>query len=79
MDAYEFIIAVIAIVCLFVVLPAMTMARGRRRSHRAADDGASAEEVAEMRAIAERLERRMRVLEDILDEESPGWRRRMND
>lgn len=40
------------------------------------DADAAAVDTAEFRALAERLEDRVRTLEAILDDESPGWRRK---
>jgi phage shock protein B len=67
---------VLAIVCLFVILPGMVLwFADRRRRDRLADPAASPGS-ADLVRLAERMEQRIEALEKILDSESPGWRKR---
>lgn len=73
----EELIPLVAIVCIFVVLPGMAMlfadrARRRRDERSHSELGASADLVR----LAERMEKRIEALEKILDAEAPGWRSR---
>jgi phage shock protein B len=68
---------VLAIVCLFVILPGMILwFADRRRRDRLADPAASPAANADLVRQAERMEQRIDALEKILDAESPGWRKR---
>lgn len=68
---------VLAIVCLFVILPGMILwFADRRRRDRLADPTASPTANADLVRQAERMEHRIEALEKILDAESPDWRKR---
>lgn len=73
----EELIPLVAIICIFVVLPGMAMfyadrARRRRDEQSHKERGATADLVQ----LAERMEKRIEALEKILDAEAPGWRSR---
>lgn len=73
----EDLIPLVAIVCIFVVLPALIMqfiAKMRETRSRESDADRSAS--ADLARTAERMERRIDALERILDTEAPGWRNR---
>lgn len=73
----EELIPMVAIICIFVVLPGMAMYfadRKRRITHDRDSAGARAND--ELLALAERMEHRIEALERILDSEAPGWRSR---
>lgn len=68
---------VLAIVCLFVILPGMILwFADRRRRDRIANSAHSPAASADLAKLAERMEQRIEALEKILDAESPGWRKR---
>lgn len=68
---------VLAILCIFVVLPGMVLwFADRRRRDRVGDTQASVTANADLVRQAERMEQRIEALEKILDAESPGWRKR---
>jgi phage shock protein B len=75
------LIPLVAIICIFVVLPGMVMYfadRKRRWQHEnAANKPASGS--TELLALAERMEKRIDALEQILDVESPGWRKKYHE
>jgi phage shock protein B len=75
------LIPLVAIICIFVVLPGMVMYfadRKRRWQHEnAANKPAS--DSTELLALAERMEKRIDALEQILDVESPGWRKKYHE
>lgn len=73
----EELVPLLAIVCLFVILPGMAMwfsDRKRRwlREHSEPSQVAS----GDLLRLAERMEHRIEALEKILDAEAPGWRNR---
>jgi phage shock protein B len=70
----ETLIPIVAIVCMFVILPAMFfkfITDNRRAKTLSNDDERSFEE---MNVIAARLENRIDSIERILDADHPGWR-----
>ena len=68
---------VLAIICLFVILPGMILwFADRRRRDRQAESSSSPAPNADLVRTAERMEQRIEALEKILDAESPGWRKR---
>lgn len=74
------LIPLVAIVSLFVVLPGMAMYfadRKRRWQHE--QQTAKPNGTPELHALAERMERRIEALEQILDAESPGWRKKYHE
>ena len=75
MEGFE---GVLAIVCLFVILPGMVLwFVDRRRRDRLAEPSAGSPALnADLQRTAERMEQRIDALEKILDAESPGWRKR---
>lgn len=73
MNAYEF---VLALVFLVVVVPTWLHYRNRHNKP-APQPGPPPEDentLNELRAVASRLEDRVRTLERVLDAEAPGWR-----
>ncbi|MES0874266.1 envelope stress response membrane protein PspB [Sinimarinibacterium thermocellulolyticum] len=74
------LIPLVAIICIFVILPGMAMYFADRRRRWQADDAARAgTSTAELLALAEKMERRIDALEQILDAESPGWRKKYHE
>lgn len=73
------LVPLVAIISIFVVLPGMAMyfAERKRRWRHEQPDSAPAN--AELTALAERMERRIEALEQILDVESPGWRKKYHE
>jgi phage shock protein B len=74
------LIPLVAIISIFVVLPGMAMFyadRKRRWQHENAARPASSNN--ELIALAEKMERRIDALEQILDAESPGWRKKYHE
>ena len=75
------LIPLVAIICIFVVLPGMVMYfadRKRRWQHENAAQKPSAGN-GDLIALAERMEKRIDALEQILDVESPGWRKKYHE
>lgn len=73
----ELLIPIVALLCIFVVLPGMVLVfidRQRRRKNEVADQAAPAH--PDLARVAERMERRIEALEKLLDAEAPGWRKR---
>lgn len=70
------LIPLFAILSIFVILPGMTMffADRKRRWHQA--NASASTDHSQLAALAERMERRIDALEQILDSEAPGWRKR---
>ena len=74
------LIPLVAVISIFVVLPGMAMYfadRKRRWQHEQAAKPAAAN--SELASLAERMERRIEALEQILDVESPGWRKKYHE
>lgn len=73
----EEIVPLVAVICIFVVLPATVMhyiAKMRAtRSHEVSSDRLAS---TELEQLASRMEQRIENLERILDAEAPGWRNR---
>lgn len=68
----ELLIPIVAIVSIFVILPALIMRNGeRKRAMELQHKSAVGSEVIQ---LAERMEKRIDALERILDVEAPGWR-----
>lgn len=73
----DLLIPIVALLCIFVILPGMVLVfidRQRRRKNEIADPVAPVG--ADLLALAERMERRIEALEKLLDAEAPGWRKR---
>ncbi len=68
------LVPVIAIICLFVVMPALIfhyiLQLRKARSLSEKDE----QTIDDMYALAQRLEDRVRTIERIMDADSPGWR-----
>lgn len=72
----EDIIPFFVIACIFVVLPWLLLHyRDRSRRH-AIELQKSSANTAELRSLAEQMEKRIEALEQILDTEAPGWRKK---
>lgn len=69
------IIALFAIVAIFVVLPGMVLHYLTRNKEIAAKAAGDPTMNARMVDIAERLERRLDAIESLLDHEVPGWKK----
>lgn len=76
----EELIPLVAILSIFVILPGMAMffADRRRRWHHEQETGRT-NGSAELLALADRMEKRIEALEQILDAESPGWRQKYHE
>lgn len=73
----EDLVPLLAIVCLFVILPGMGLwFADRQRRWKAQQSEASQVADADLLRLADRLERRVEALEKILDTEAPNWRAR---
>lgn len=73
----EELIPLVAILCLFVILPGMAMFfADRKRRFNAEQASQTTTSSAALESLAERMERRIDALEQILDTESPGWRKK---
>lgn len=69
---FENLIPLVAVVGIFIVLPAMILrSMAQRRELELKHKTVVSTELAE---LAERLERRVDTLEKLLDVEAPGWR-----
>lgn len=67
----------LAIICLFVILPGMVLWFIDRRSRRKNQQSESVQvDNADLLRVAERMEQRIEALEKILDAEAPNWRNR---
>jgi phage shock protein B len=70
------IVPIVAILCIFVVpLWLVLHYRDRRRLHEIELQKKNVNN-DELNAVAEKMEKRIEALEDILDTEAPGWRKR---
>lgn len=73
----EELIPMVAILCIFVVLPGMAMYYADRRRRWMHEREGTAKLVnADLLTLADRMEKRIEALEKILDAEAPGWRHR---
>lgn len=73
----EELVPLLAIVCLFVILPGMAMwFADRKRRWKSQQSEASQAVDADLLRLADRLEKRVEALEKILDFEAPNWRAR---
>jgi phage shock protein B len=70
------LIPITAIVCIFVVSPWLAFRHAERKRELEARETISAADADEFRRSLDRLERRVKTLESILDSEAPGWRKR---
>ena len=76
----EALVPLVAIICLFVVLPGMVMFfSDRKRRWQQEQTGAVTSDQSRMVTLAERMEKRIEALENILDSESPGWRKKYHE
>jgi phage shock protein B len=69
------LVPLVAILCTLVVLPGMTMYFADRWRQRKHEREAAAPAVAELLALAHKLESRVDALERMLDAEAPNWRK----
>ncbi|MDD3762550.1 MAG: envelope stress response membrane protein PspB [Nevskiales bacterium] len=67
---FAFVIALVGMILHF---------KDRRRAHEAMMAQATGNREEELLAIADRMERRIDALEQILDAESPGWRKKYHE
>jgi phage shock protein B len=70
------LIPILAIVCVFVIAPWMAFRHEEKKREWQARETMTAEDAARFHGSLERLERRLKSLEAILDDEAPGWRKR---
>lgn len=71
MDFFEFVIALVAVGGTFVTIWVVLLYRRKEKKLPAA---ARAYELSELSAMADAMDRRIDMLESILDAEVPGWR-----
>lgn len=71
MDFFEFVIALVAVGGAFVTIWVVLLYRRKEKKLPAA---ARAYELSELSAMADAMDRRIDMLESILDAEVPGWR-----
>lgn len=69
-------IPIIAVISALIILPWMRMHYGAKKRERDGLDEGDRETLADLARIADKLERRIKTLERILDAEAPGWRTR---
>ena len=69
-------IPIIAIICVFVIAPWLTFRHEERKRRWKARDAMAGEDAEYFHRSLARLERRVKTLEAILDDEAPGWRKR---
>lgn len=72
----EEFVAIFALFCIFIALPWMLLhflSRNKEAVAKAAGDPAMN---ASLSGIADKLERRLDAIENLLDHEVPGWRNR---
>jgi phage shock protein B len=69
-------IPIIAIVSIFIIAPWMAFRHEERKRELKAKEAMGGEDVQFFHQSLERLERRVKTLESILDDEAPGWRKR---
>ena len=70
----EAFIPIIAIISIFVVLPGMVLHYISRNRELAAKAAGDPNMNARLVDVAERLERRLDAIEELLDHEVPGWK-----
>jgi phage shock protein B len=70
------LIPIVAIVCIFVIAPWMAFRHEEKKREWKAKEAMGGEDAQFFHQSLERLERRMKTLEAILDDEAPGWRKR---
>ncbi len=70
------LIPIVAIVCVFVIAPWLTFRHEERKRQWKAREAMSGEDAEHFHRSLGRLERRVKTLEAILDDEAPGWRKR---
>ncbi len=75
----EEMIPLVAILSIFVILPGMAMFFADRRRRWQHENQTQSAGNAQLTALAERMERRIDALEQILDTESPGWRKKYHE
>jgi phage shock protein B len=75
----EEMIPLVAILSIFVILPGMAMFFADRRRRWRHENQTQSTNSAQLTALAERMERRIDALEQILDTESPGWRKKYHE
>jgi phage shock protein B len=73
------LIPILAILCVFVITPWMAFRHEERKRELRARESMSAEDAEQFHRTVARLEARMKVLESILDDEVPGWRRKLDE
>lgn len=74
------LIPLVAIISIFVVLPGMAMYfADRRRRWRHEQEAGRSNGSAELLTLADKMEKRIEALEQILDAESPGWRQKYHE
>lgn len=76
MTFFEALIPLAAILGIFVILPGMSMYYADRKRKWRAMEGAASVDHSGLAQVAERMEKRIDALEQILDAEAPGWRKR---
>ena len=72
----EDLTGIIAILCVFGTPVAIVWMVLRHRREQRAEKQATSTASAELTDIAHRMEQRIEALEQILDAEAPGWRKR---
>lgn len=73
------LVPLVAIISIFVVLPGMAMYFADRKRRWREQHSMTPTENVELSSMAERMERRIEALEQILDVESPGWRQKYHE
>jgi phage shock protein B len=74
----EYVVGLFSIFCIFIALPWMILhflSRNRELAARAAGDPAMN---ASLTGVADRLEKRLDAIENLLDHEVPGWRKNLD-
>lgn len=75
-DGQIFVLAILAIVALFIVLPAVILGNVTKWKQARGLKPEDEHMLEDLWRSARKMERRIEVLESILDEETPDWRRR---
>ncbi len=76
MEGPEFVIGVVAVVSLFIVLPAIILGNITKWKSMGGLKPEDERMLEDLWRSARKMERRIEVLESILDDESPEWRKR---